>query len=267
MALHEVPRLDLGQRRLGDLAQARDHPRAPRMEHAAARWIRGAGHLAVEPNTSPLLAVDVRHRREQRLGVRVIGPAEDRLGVADLLDPTEVHDGDPIGEVADHAEIVRDQQITRLALGLELREDVQDRSLDRHVERARRLVGHDDARVARERPGDRDALFQASGELPGLEVEMALRQPQVLGKLVDPIVDSLAAQPGQLADRASEDAAHALASVQSRIGVLEHHLDLALVAARPLRRKRAELVVFERDMATGIRPLDAEDGLGQRRLA
>ena len=38
------------------------------------------------------------------------GPAEDRLRVADLHDPPEVHHRDPVGEVADDAEVVRDER-------------------------------------------------------------------------------------------------------------------------------------------------------------
>ena len=135
------------------------------------------------------------------------GPAEDRLRIADLHDPAEVHDRDPVGQVADDAEVVRDEQVARLAPDLELGQQVEDGGLDRDVERAGRLVGHDDPRVAGERPGDRDALLEPARQLARLEVEVALGQAQVGGELVDPLVDGLALEPGQLADRPGEDAA------------------------------------------------------------
>ena len=179
MALHLVPGLDLDERRLGHLAQALDEPMAARVEDTAARRVGRARDLALEADAGRRLAVDGRDGRQECLGVRVVRSAEDGLGVADLHDPSEVHDRDPVGQVAHDAQIVRDEQVARLALGLELRQEVEDRGLDGDVERARGLVGDDDARIAGERPGDRHALLQPTRELARLEVEVALGEAQV----------------------------------------------------------------------------------------
>ena len=170
--------------------------------------VGGLAGLGISPSSRirrALLAVDVGDGRQQRLGVRVVRSAEDGLGVADLHDPAEVHHGDPVGEVADDAEVVRDEQVARLAPELELGQQVEDGGLDRHVEGAGRLVGDDDPRVAGERPGDRDPLLEPARQLARLEVEVALGQAQVGRELVDPLVDRLALEPGQLGDRAGED--------------------------------------------------------------
>ena len=90
---------------------------------------------------------------------------------------------------------------------LQLGQDVEDRRLDRDVERARRLVGDDDPRVSRERPRDGHALLESARQLAWLEVEVALGQPKVVGQLVDPVVDGLALEPGQLVDGAGQDLA------------------------------------------------------------
>ena len=60
----------------------------------------------------------------------------------------------------------------RPLLGLELDEQVEDRRLDRDVERARRLVADDEPRVAGERARDRDALLEPAGELTGFCVSV-----------------------------------------------------------------------------------------------
>ena len=86
-------------------------------------------------------------------------------------------------------------------------------------------------------------------------------------ELVDPLVDGLALEPGQLADRAGQDAARRPAAIEGRVRVLEDHLDRALVGRRPTRRLRRQLVVVELHAPTGVRALDAEDRLGERRLA
>ena len=48
---------------------------------------------------------------EQREGVRVDRVRVDLLGRADLDDLAEVHDRDPVGDVADHAEVVGDEDV------------------------------------------------------------------------------------------------------------------------------------------------------------
>src|SRR5688500_9446144 len=96
---------------------------------------------------------------------------------------------------------------------------------------------------------------------------MALGQPQTLRELVDPLFDGLAGKARELADRPAEDAAHAPATVERRVRVLEDHLDLALVLARSVARHRSEVVAGERDVAARVRALDPEDRLGQGRLA
>ena len=197
----------------------------------------------------------------------MVRAAEDRLRVADLHDPPEVEHGDPVGEVADDAEVVRDQQVARPALGLQLGQQVEDRGLDRDVERAGRLVGDDDPRVAGECPGDRQPLLEAAGQLTRLEVEVALGQPQVRGELVDPLVDGLALEPGELADRARQDVARGPAAIERRVGVLEDHLEGTLVLRRPAARLGGQGVLIELDRAARVRPLDAQDRPRQGRFA
>ena len=172
--------------------------------------VGGFAGLGISPSSRirvAVLAVDVRDGGQQRLRVRMVRSAEDRLRIADLHDPPEVHHGDPVGEVAHDAQVVRDDQVARLALELQLGEHVEDGGLDRDVERARRLVGDHDARVAREGPRDRHALLEPARELARLEVEVALREAQVGGELVDAFVDGLALEPGQLARRSGRGCA------------------------------------------------------------
>ena len=160
--------------------------------------LAGLGISPLEADAPRRLAVDARHRRQQRLGVRVVRTVEDLVGRADLLDPPEVHHDDAVGEVAHDAEVVADEQVARRLRRLQVGQQVEDRRLHRHVERARRLVAHDDARVAGERPGDRHALLQPARELTRPHVEVPRREAQRLGQLLDPLVGGLALDAGQL---------------------------------------------------------------------
>ena len=57
-----------------------------------------------------------------------------------LHDLTEVHHGHPLREVADDAEIVRDEHVSEAELALQLRQQVQDLRPHRYIQRGHRLV-------------------------------------------------------------------------------------------------------------------------------
>ena len=130
--------------------------------------VGGSAALGMSPSSlirGALAAVDGRHGREQRLGVGVVRALVDGLGEAELHQPAEVEDGDPVGDVAHDAEVVGDEEVRDLLLRLELDEQVEDRRLDGDVERRGRLVADDELRVAGERPRDREALLEPAREL------------------------------------------------------------------------------------------------------
>ena len=155
------PVVDLDEWGLCLLADGAELAWAPRVEDAARRRRRRARDVTFEPDPVATPAVDRRHRREEGLGVRVMRAVEHDVCRAELLQPTEIENGDPVRDVADDAEIVRDEEVRDLLLRLQLDEEVEDRRLDGDVERGGRLVADDELRVARERTRDRDSLLQA----------------------------------------------------------------------------------------------------------
>ena len=82
VAAHQVVRLDLDERRLGLVADRAEPTGAARVEDAAARGLGRARDVALEPDALAPAAVDRRHGREERLGVRVVRPVEDDVGRA-----------------------------------------------------------------------------------------------------------------------------------------------------------------------------------------
>ena len=172
-AADQVPVARIEHRRFGHVADTFDEPVASRMEHAPAGRIRRARNLALQRDAVVIVTVDARDRRQQGLGVRVVWSVEHVVGLADLHDAAEVHHRDAIGEVAHHTEVVADEHVTGALLDLQLGQQVEDGGLHRHVERAGRLVAHDDARVAGERAGDGDPLLQAARQLARLHVEVS----------------------------------------------------------------------------------------------
>ena len=68
-----------------------------------ARWAVGIGH---------------RHGRQQRLGVGMARLGEQAALGRQLDDLAEIHDGDPVGDVAHHGEVVGDEEVGEAELVL-----------------------------------------------------------------------------------------------------------------------------------------------------
>jgi hypothetical protein len=83
---------------------------------------------------------------------------EQLLGLRHLHDLAQVHDRHPVGDVADHVQVVGDEQVGEVELGLQVLHQVDDLGLDRDVQGRDRLVADDEAGVQRQGAGDADAL-------------------------------------------------------------------------------------------------------------
>ena len=92
-----------------------------------------------------------------------------------LADHAVAHHDDVVGDLADHAEVVADEQHAHPVLLLELGEQLEDLALDGHVERGRRLVGDQQLGLAGERHRDHHALLLAARELVRIRGEPPLR--------------------------------------------------------------------------------------------
>ena len=86
------------------------------------------------------------------------GPVEDVLGAALFDDPARVHHGDPVAQLRDDAEIVRDEDDRQAARAPQIVEDCQHLRLNRNVERRGRLIGDDDVGIVCESHGDPNPL-------------------------------------------------------------------------------------------------------------
>src|SRR6266850_3890822 len=95
-----------------------------------------------------------------------------------LNDAPFVHEYHPVRGFSGEADLVRDHQ-HRHALSREVAHDVEDLADHLGVQRAGRLVEQHDARVHRERAGDRDTLLLAAGESGRMLVGL-LRDPHLL---------------------------------------------------------------------------------------
>src|SRR5437667_11285754 len=91
-------------------------------------------------------------------------PRVQSIGRGDLDDLSQVHHRDSIGDVADHGEVMRNEQVGDPELALESLKKVDDLGLDRDVQRAYRFVTDNEIGFNGQRPGDADALALSARE-------------------------------------------------------------------------------------------------------
>ena len=84
----------------------------------------------------------------------------------------EIHDRDPIRQIAYDPKIVGDEKIGHVLARLQVCQKVQDGGLDRDVERGGRLVAEDQRRRSGKGAGYGDALLEPAGKRDGAKVEM-----------------------------------------------------------------------------------------------
>src|SRR5512140_2619021 len=87
---------------------------------------------------------------------------EQLFGGRGLDDPADVHHRDPLADVLDDAEVVRDEEVSEPELFLKVEQEVEDLRLHRYVQRGYGFVGDDQAGIQRQRAGDADALALAA---------------------------------------------------------------------------------------------------------
>ena len=122
-------------------------------------------HKIVDRRQPPELRIELRPASQQALGVGVLGVAEDVDDAAVFDDLSVEHHRHVVGDFGDHAQVVRDEQHRHAPLVAQMAEDVENLSLNRHVERGRRLVGDQQLGIARERHGDHHPLLLPAGHL------------------------------------------------------------------------------------------------------
>ena len=172
--------------------------------------------------------------------------AEQLLGRRRLDDLAEIHDGDAVGDVLHHGEIVADEDVGEAKALLQLLHQVDDLRLDRHVERRHRLVGHDQARLDGQRAGDGDALALAAGEFVRIAPRMVGPQPYQLEQLRHArrsllLVADQAMQPQRLAQHGTDSHAR----IERGVRVLEDDLQAAAARAHLVGVERQQVLALE----------------------
>ena len=134
-------------------------------------------------------------------------PVEDLARRPGLHDPARVHDGDAVAQLGHDAEVVGDEDQREVGLALDVLQQAQVLGLDRHVERGRRLVGDQQARLAGDGDGAGHALADAAAHLVrvGVHAALGIADPHLAQELEHALVEraARAARGGATASRRS----------------------------------------------------------------
>ncbi|OIQ79130.1 hypothetical protein GALL_391350 [mine drainage metagenome] len=183
---------------------------------------------------------EVRHRRQEPLGVGVRRRREQLRDRRLLDDLTAVHDDDAVREIGDDTHVVRDQDDRGPEAVAQPAEQVEDRGLHGDVESGGGLVGNDELGLAGDRDRDHHALLLATGHLVRVRVDPALRvgDADEVEQLDRASVRGAAGHPSVRAERLHDLPADGADRVERGRGLLEDHRDP--VAAHPAHRLAAE---------------------------
>ena len=192
---------DAGLHERTDAADARHRGRYRDAEHARACAARRDRKRVDLQHSSP--SFEHRHHADRSAAARNFagstsgtasskalvyscrGSGEDRLAGARLDDASQIHDRDPVADVADHAEVMADEHVGQAELALHRPEQVQDLRLHRDVERRGRLVREDQRGPQDDRARDRRPLALAARQLVRVAVDEAGAEPDQLQGLAD----------------------------------------------------------------------------------
>ncbi len=150
----------------------------------------------------------------------------ERVRRALLHDPARVHHRGVRAGLRDDRQVVRDEDEREAELVRQVREEVEDLGLHHHVERGRRLVGEENARVAGERHRDRGALAHPAGELVRVALGPVRRDADRLEQLANPGRRFLPARDAVQLHRLGDLLADAPHRVERVHRALEHHGDV-----------------------------------------
>ncbi len=188
-----------------------------------AAWCeRAALDVVVEPRWN---AGD-RHDVVARLEVGCRGPEQARVRMPCLVvervrralldDPAGVHHGCVRAGLGDDRQVMRHEDEREAELVGRLGQELEDLRLHHHVERRRRLVGQENARVARERHRDRRSLAHPAGELVRVAPGPVRRDADRLEELADPRRRLPSRSPGRGAPSARRSARRSAAPGRTR---------------------------------------------------
>ena len=241
-------------------------------EIAARRRLRQVRQPSLDGAQAAVALGDVEPRDagKKAPGIRVRWRREDPGNRPFLEDLAGIHHCDAVAEPRHDAEVVGDIKDRRAVFLLQLRDEVEDVGLGRHVEPGRRLVHDQKLGVAGEGHGDQHPLLLPAGKLVRVAVGDAggVRQVDAGEQVQDAVARLGAAELHMLAHDLADLVADPEGRVERGLRILIDHGDpRSLDAAQRPRIERQDVDVLEvdrpfRDATGGVEPAHRREGDG-----
>ena len=194
---------------------------------AAGRRRGGVGDFSLQDHPVDLhIRVGLGHCGEQCLRIGVEGVCKQFIGFTELHHPAQVHDHDPVGNVAHHTQGVGDKQICQVIFLLHLLQQIDDLGLNGHIQGGNRFVADHHLGLEDERPGNANPLPLAAGEGVGIPAQERLVETYLFGDPVHGFLDLPRGHFCVVAQRFTDDVKHRHPGIQAGIGVLKDHLNI-----------------------------------------
>ena len=168
-----------------------------------------------------------------------------------LLDhPAVAQDHDAMRQRPNHPQIVTDEQVAELMVGLQLLQQIDDLRLHRHVQGTGRFVQHHEPRFQHHCARDRDALPLTAAELVRVAVTDIGREADLMQRLRHPDAALRARQGGLVHGQAlGDDLRHRHPRRQAAERILEDDLHIRAQSPQPLLVEFGQVRAVETDIA------------------
>src|SRR5258705_7626819 len=178
----------------------------------------------------------------------------------------EIHYRDAVTDMGHHGEIMRDEQIGKIMLALQVDQQIDHLGLDRHIERRYRLIADDQPRPQRQSARDADALALAAGKLVRVVLHLIRPETDLLEQFGDAVAFFASRRQTMDAEWLPYDVARRHSWIERSKRVLEDDLHRPSVRAQVRLAEMGDIQAIKADAATG-RLDEAQDAARHRRLA
>jgi hypothetical protein len=141
--------------------------------------------------------------------------ADDFVGRANLDDVAQIHNGSPSAEVADSCYVMRDEEIGKAKVLLQLNEQVQDHRSNGQVQGGGGFVQHDKRRSGNDCSGYAYALLLSTRELSWSAIHLVRTQADALEDTLNALTPSPPREPRVDYQRLLDDRSHGHPRIQA----------------------------------------------------
>jgi len=251
--------LDFPQERLFNFASINGN-RAACVKPASTRRIYWSWDFSAQNDPLFLSAwIRNRHGAQQRLRVRMLRREANLRACPDFHEFSQVHDTDARGYVFDDGNRMRDKQIRQTELVLQVRQEIDDLSLDRDIKRRNGLVGYDQFGLQGQRPRDTDSLPLSAAELMRITAHHGRIQTHRLQEIRNAMLAVETAGESMNGEGLANNGPDGHAGVQGSVWILKDNLHIAPFAAQLLFAQLQKIHAIE-PYSSGVRLDQAQDG-------